>query len=370
MTETSVAQPRPVPRTSIEQPFNKAHPITTGEAIEQERKKLEGTQEMMSLLEWMQKVNGKPRGTKGGADDLNSHFEEFIVQGADGQFRVATLSEIQDILQKLGADVKLLGLHSIGNANQRVTNMVHGVNKKDPKSGFERPVTAEGPHMILAPYAFDEKGNLHVFRTIQKRTGAPRVDTTRGFADQETLKSGQQLYKVEGSEGKVDANLKRILKEEGGEKMLHIKKVVYLGAHVVNGSFVTSKSALFGVEVDYDKFRKLKNVITEEEAKRRKEQFAHEGLTDVVVDMTASEYAHYKEDTNLTRDLAADAPTDVVMIGFMARKIQDYENTVKRRARQARNLGYIVKLMGEGHSKKDAVKLALLKSKQEQEQKK
>jgi len=308
-----VSESGEIPRITNLEPSGKPHELVSASTLEGASMDLKTRREMIPLFEYLGRENAKPRGTEGGNTDLNSHKETFILR-EDGQIKLKDLSDLQKMLQLAGFNADLLGVQSIGNPNQTVNSVVQGVNENDPLSGFERPTVSEGPHMIVAPYAYDKNGKLHVFRTIQYRTGSASVDTPRGFLDAQTLASGKHIYKVEGSEGKVTDNLKRIIKEEGGEKFLNIKKVNFLGAHVVNKSFVTSPSALFGVEIDYDTFTKLKNVLSPEEAKRRNDQREHEGLTDIIIDMTPDQYVHYKTDPKISKDLAADSATDIIMM--------------------------------------------------------
>lgn len=300
------------PITNIE-PVGKPHELISASTLEGVSMDMEKRNQMIPLYEYLAKEGGKNRGTEGGDADLNSHKETLIVKEG-GEIKLKDLSEFSEMLRLGGFNADLLGVQSLGNANQMVAAQVQGVNEKNPKSGFERPTVSEGPHMIICPYAYDREGKLHVFRTIQHRTGSAGVDTPRGFMDSETLATGKHVYKVKGSESKVGDNLKRIVKEEGGEKFLKIKKVQFLGSHVVNKSFVVSPSALFGVEIDYEEFTKLKNVLSPEEATRRYNQKEHEGLTDIVIDMTADQYVHYKTDPNISKDLAADSPTDIIMM--------------------------------------------------------
>lgn len=201
-------------------------------------------------------------------------------------------------------------------------------------SGFERPTVAEGPHMILAPFAIDKDDQLHVFRTIQMRTGEAVIDTPRGFADSKSLESGEQMYDVENSGEKVTANMRRIVGEESGDA-LQIRRIVYLGAPRVNGAFVTSKSAIFGVEVDYDAFVKAQKVVSPEELQRRKEQFEHEGIVGDVLDITLPEYANYKRDSQISKDMAADFGTDTVVIDFLEKGLTDL---AQKEAAQRRHL--------------------------------
>ncbi len=185
--------------------------------------------------------------------------------------------------------------------------------------------------MILAPYAVDNKGQLHLFRTIQYRTGEAVIDTPRGFADSKSLESGQQMYEVEGAGSRIEGNMKRIIGEEAGKKLLDIKRIVYLGAPRVNSSFVTSKSALFGVEVDYDSFTQSNKVLSDEEFQRRREQLEHEGLMGIVLDMTVDQYANYKRDSEVSRDMAADSATDIVAIDWLANRLESANQVVSER---------------------------------------
>jgi hypothetical protein len=303
-----------IPRIHNLQPVGREHELVNAATLEGVSMDIKTRREMIPLFEYLGKDFAKPRGFEGGINDLNSHKETYIVR-ENNQIKLKDLSELQEMLRLAGFNADLLGVQSIGNANQNVNAVVQGINESERSTtGFERPTVSEGPHMIIAPYAYDENGKLHVFRTIQYRTGSAAVDTPRGFMDSETLSSGKHIYKIEGSEGKVEENLKRIIKEEGGDKFLDIRAVNFLGAHVVNKSFVTSTSALFGVEVNYETFTKLKNVLSPQEAARRKEQQEHEGLTDIIIDMTPEQYVHYKTDPSISKDLAADSATDIIMM--------------------------------------------------------
>lgn len=315
----------------INTPHGETHPLAQASVLEDVRQTMGPKQEMVPLVDYLRNIAGKPRGSAtGGKEDLNSHSEEFIVKDTQG-IRVASLSELSNLLTSQGLDVEVLGVQSIGNPNQKVTAMVQGVDRSKPQSGFERPVVAEGPHMILAPFAIDKEGQLHVFRTIQMRTGEAVIDTPRGFADTKSLESGEQMYDVENSGEKVTANMKRIVGEESGDA-LQIRRIVYLGAPRVNGAFVTSKSAIFGVEVDYDAFLKNKKVVTEEELQRRREQFEHEGLVGDVLDITLPEYANYKRDSQISKDMAADFGTDTVVIDFLERGLTDLAQKERRQS--------------------------------------
>lgn len=319
-----------IPRITNLEPAGKAHELVNVKTLEGASMDIKTRREMIPLFEYLGRENAKPRGIEGGNTDLNSHTETFILR-EDNQIKLKDLSQLQNMLKLAGFNADLLGVQSIGNANQKVNAVVQGINEAElSTSGFERPTVSEGPHMIIAPHAYDKNGVLHVFRTIQYRTGSAAIDTPRGFLDAKTLSLGEHIYKVEGSENKVAENLQRIIKEEGGEKFLNIKKVNFLGAHIVNKSFVTSPSALFGVEVDYDTFIKLKNVLSPEEAKRRNEQREHEGLTDIIIDMTPDQYVNYKTNPAISKDLAADSATDIIMMKHLLENQKTVDKTVEK----------------------------------------
>ena len=296
------------------EPVGKPHELVSTQMLEGGSMDIKTRREMLPLFEYFGQEYAKPRGTEGGNKDLNSHKETLIIKEGN-EIKLKDLNEFQGMLKQAGFNADLLGVHSIGNTNQTITSQVQGINENERKTtGFERPTVSEGPHMIMVPFAYDKEGNIHVFRTVQYRTNSAGIDTPRGFMDAETLKSGKHVYKVKGSEAKIDENIKKIIKEEGGEKFLKIKKVNFLGSHIVNKSFVTSPSALFGVEVDYEEFIKLRDVVSPEEAARRHEQKEHEGLTDIIIDMTAEQYVNYKTNPDIPKDMAADEPSDIVIM--------------------------------------------------------
>lgn len=317
------------------------HELASQQVLDLVSTEMASKQGMVGLAEYLQNPTGKPRSSKGGGDGLNSHFEEFIVQDGIG-IRVTSLSDLQTQLAEAGAPVQILGVESVGNANQRMSGVVQGVSADNPLSGYERPTIAEGPHMILAPYAVDDEGSLHLFRTIQYRTGAAVIDTPRGFADAEALTSGEQMYDIEGAGPRVEANMKRVLGEEGGEKLLDIKRIVFLGAPRVNSSFVTSSSALFGVEVDYDSFVQSNKVVTEQEMQRRRTAEDHEGLSGAVLDMTVGEYTNFKRDSGISRDMAADGPSDIIVIDWLDRKLQTAIEVMEARKAANARMGRIL----------------------------
>lgn len=306
--------------TNLE-PVGQKHELADPKFLDGLSVKVEPHRQMVPLFQYLDKIHGKPRGSEGGEKDLNSPVEQLIIKEGS-EIKLKNLTQLQEMLRTGGFNADILGVQSVGQKNQMMTSVVQDVDPDKPTSGYERPVIAEGPHMIIAPYAYDKDGKLHVFRTVQFRTGKASIDTARGFLDAQTLASGEHIYKVEGSEAKVQENLGKIIKEEGGNKFLKIKKVNFMGAHVVNRSFVTSPSALFGVEVDYDTFSQLKNVVSPDEAARRKEQFEHEGIMDMILDMTPDQYVNYKTNPSLSKDMAADSATDIVMLQHLFTELQ------------------------------------------------
>lgn len=313
----------------ISKPIEIGHPLAQAPVLEKVTQANYPQQEMVRLVDYLKDIAAKPRGSEtGGKEDLNSHNEEFIIKDTHG-IRVTSLPELQGLLKSQGLDVEVLGVQSIGNANQKVESMVQGLDRSKPKSGFERPVVSEGPHMILAPFAIDSNGQLHVFRTIQMRTGKAMIDAPRGFADAKSLEDQTQMYDIENSAARVNANMKRVVGEESGDA-LQIKRVTFLGAPRVNSSFVTSQSAIFAVEVDYDQFIKSQKVVTPEELQRRQRAFEHEGLTGDILDMTLDQYANYKKDSQLSKDMAADFGTDTVVIDFLGKSLTDLTQKEER----------------------------------------
>ena len=326
----SESQTETLPIIERKSPTGSKHELANQSALDRVDEMMAGKQDMPSLATYLKDIAGKPRGVQGGNADLNSHFEEFVVRQG-GDIQVMSLADLQEKLGSAGVAVEILGVESIGNPNQKVTARVQGVNTGNPQSGYERPTVAEGPHMILAPYAVDNEGKLHLFRTIQYRTGEAVVDTPRGFADSKSLETGQQMYEVETAGSRVEANMKRIVGEEAGKKLLDIKRIVFLGAPRVNSSFVTSKSALFGVEVDYNAFTQSNKVVSDEEFQRRREQLEHEGLMGIVLDMDVDQYVNFKRDSEVARDMAADSGTDIVVMDWLATKLEAANQVVSER---------------------------------------
>lgn len=327
-----------MPSIEISKPSKIGHPLAQAPVLEQVKLKAYPQQEMIRLVDYLKDVAAKPRGSAaGGKEDLNSHNEEFIIGDSQG-IRLSSLPELQSLLKSQGVNVEILGVQSIGNANQKIEAMVQGLDRNKPKSGFERPTATEGPHMILAPPAIDNKGQLHVFRTIQMRTGKAMIDVPRGFADTKSLRDGTQMYDVENSAARVNANMKRVVGEESGDA-LQIKRVTFLGAPRVNSSFVLSQSAIFAVEVDYNQFIKNQKVVTPEELQRRQRVFEHEGLTGDILDMTLDQYANYKMDSQLSKDMAADFGTDTVVIDFVMNKLEEQKTALEKKRKQLKDIG-------------------------------
>jgi len=312
-----------LPLIEIIKPDGKGHPAITAHGLQRITDESVIKSQSVPLIDFMRQVGNKERVGK-------PHLETFIVSEGE-KISSMSVAELNDLFEINGMSMEIIGLSSFGNEYQMVTAMAHGVNWENLKTAHERPVTAEGSHMILAPYAIDKKGELHLFRTLQIRNNKAMIDTARGFADAEARADGTQMYQIEGSEERVAGNLKRIVKEEGGEKFLAIKKITYLGAPFVNSTFVTSQSAFFAVELDYDHFKQLNSVVDAEEATRRKEQFEHEGQLDVILDMTLEEYVAYKNDPEINRDLAADGPMDILVIGMMLGYLQKQEELLGKR---------------------------------------
>lgn len=288
------------------------HPLTMLETINALTAEKKGSRQTISMLEYLKQ--GGVRKT-----DHTRHQEYFVVN-VGGKIQELSLEEIKKQIF-LQSGVEILGLSRIGNSYQNVTASIQGYNPILPQtSEFERPNVSEGPHMVLGLYAFDPLGKLRIFRTLQLRNEQIHVDTIRGFADSTTLDSGQVLYDIEHAEDQILKNIYKVVKDEGGTK-LKIKNIIFLGSPVVNSSFVTSLSATFAIEVDYQKFRTLSQVKTTEELIREEEAFKHEGLTSFIIDMSFAEYIGYKLDPSIIRDLTADGPSDAIVNYYIARTL-------------------------------------------------
>ena len=174
--------------------------------------------------------------------------------------------------------------------------------------------------MIIGVYAFDDLGQIHIFRTLQLRTGKLIIDTPRGFCPQVMLENGEQIYNTNPE--KVIETLKKILKEETGD-ILEIKDVTYLGADIINTSCVTSKSALFAVKVDYNKFLQHSSVLTPDEFQRRQEQMQHEGLLGTIIDFLPEEYLAFSNNVNIIKDMAADTISNRIMMNYFANNLEE-----------------------------------------------
>lgn len=177
--------------TTLE-PVGQKHELADPKFLEGLSMKIEPRKKMIPLYQYLDKVHGKPRGQEGGTKDLNSPAEQFIVKEGD-EIKLKNLTELQEMLKLGGFNADILGVQSVGQKNQMVTAVVQDVDPNNPQSGYERPVVSEGPHMIIAPYAYDKDGKLHVFRTVQFRTGKASIDTARGLLDADTLASGQHV---------------------------------------------------------------------------------------------------------------------------------------------------------------------------------
>lgn len=338
-------------------PMGKVHSVVQKDSLANFTEVAGATKGMQDLAGFLRDTVTKNPGTdplKVRADH-NPHLETFVISDKLG-IRVVNLADLQAQLETAGLEIQILGVQSIGNPHQKVEAMVQGINSDDPKSGFERPTLAEGPNVVLAPYAFDQNGHLHVFRTLQYRTGEVVVDTPRGFADHNTLVEGKPLDDLDNAEGNVRSNLERIVGEETGD-VLDIKKIVYLGSPRANTTFVTSTNGFFGVEVDYDKFMRNSKIISVQELERRREQFDHEGIMGSVIDMDMTEYANFKRDSSISRDLDADGVTDIVVIDFLAKRIEDLERRAKTdRDRLHDEVGVLRELKNENPEAYEAYK--------------
>lgn len=314
-------------------------------------------QTMMSLADFLKNCT-KSRGPKGGREDLGSHFEEFIIKEGS-EISVVNLEDLQKKLLQAGVDLEIMGVQSWGNAFQKVEATVHGVDPSNPESGYERPTVAEGPHMVLVPYAFDEKGEMHIFRTLQQRTGEVVLDTPRGFAPKKEREDGTVQYDIDSpdAESRVEGNLKKVLKDETGKGLLKIKKITYLGAPRVNTSFVTSQSAMFAVEVDYDNFLKHQNITSPEEIQRQEEQYEHEGMLGKILDMNVDEYLSYRSSSEINRDLTADSPSDMIVMDFLYERLKAADILSNKRRQDLKTFGDFIREFIEIYGQEDYKKL-------------
>jgi hypothetical protein len=278
------------------------HPIINSSTLKRIFDEHKDSFQTIPLRDYL-KMGLKPRGTGDGT--LNSHDETVIVYNES-----LTVKKLSDVTT---AD-KLLAINSLGNKFQNIDAVVQGFNPNDPKPAFERPVLREGPHMVIGLYAYHQH-ELHLFRTLQLRNNRLVVDTPRGFAESKMLENGEQLYDADFDQ--VTKNLVKIVKEEAGN--LKIKQIRFRGADICNSSCIVSKSALYAVEIDYESFINLSMVISPEEAKRRAEQFQHEGLIGKLFDFTIDEYMYYRSDANITKDMTADYISDYLVMENFAR---------------------------------------------------
>lgn len=277
-------------------------------------------QQMVTLFEYVKQklANGEEPDRAG----INAHFADFIV-ARDGEVSLMDLKKLNRIITESGLGFRVEGVHQRGNRFQQVTGYVHGIN--DRSSGYERPMLKESPHMVIVPYAYDENGDLHIFRTLQYRTGEVVVDTPRGFAKQ---KEGSERYEVEGAASQINKNLARILKEEGGDRFLSIKNIEFLGAPRANTTCIESRSAIFAVEIDYNQFIQANDVVSYDELTRQRDQFDHEGLLGKYLDFTLKDYLTYKQSPGISKDIVADCPSDTIVMRELFRRQQEAQEKV------------------------------------------
>ena len=200
-TPTEIKSKPPVERMK---PKGKVHPGVQKDALADFTEVAADTKGMQDLATFLQKALLDNPGTDPTKirEAHNPHLETFVV-AEGGRIKVRSLADLQAQLAATGLETQILGVQSIGNPHQKVEATVQGINPDDPKSGFERPTLAEGPNVVLAPYAHDRNGHLHVFRTLQYRTGEVVVDTPRGFADHKTLIEGKPLDDLDNAEENV-----------------------------------------------------------------------------------------------------------------------------------------------------------------------
>lgn len=319
--------------TKIELGFNQGpalNPAVSKETFETINKANGPKQQIRPLFEVLRDASEK------GLDPFKArpkpqHYEQFIVfDGKDLQIK--TIGEIREILENAALGINIVGLHEIGNQFQTVKSMVHGINPEQSNSGFERPVTYEAPGINLAVFATQGK-KLHIFRFVQLRQGKPVLDTPRDFTPE--IKDDKQIENIADP---VQKALKRVLNEETGDSLMAIKRIIFLGQPIANSTLIGSPSPFFAVQVDYKNFLKHYKVVDQKELQRRKEQFKHEGITGVMIDMTLEEYINYKKDIGIKHDLAADGSSDIVVIQSMATMVEKLENDRQRMANAIRSL--------------------------------
>ena len=120
-----------------------------------------------------------------------------------------------------------------------------------------------------------------------------------------------------------------------------------MGSPRVNSSFVTSKSALFGVEVDYNAFVQSNKVVSDEEFQRRKEQLDHEGLMGIILDFNVNDYVNYKRDSVISRDMAADSGTDMIVMDFLSTRLEVAARIVSERREMLKRFSKVFKKFKE-----------------------
>ncbi len=93
---------------------------------------------------------------------------------------------------------------------------------------------------------------------------------------------------------------------------------------------------------------KSNKVVTQEEMIRLQDAEDHEGLTGAVLDMTIDEYTNYKRDSGIDRDMAADSPSDIVVIDWLAHKLDTARAVMDSRQDANRRMGRILQGL-KGH---------------------
>lgn len=236
-------------------------------------------------------------------EGIKSHTEVLSVI-IDGQRLEMTLDQINDHLAKLSGNIpQLEAVVSWGrDPYQKVLSWIHGL----PNSSHERPMIQEGPHLVLALYSYAKDG-LRLYRTLQRRPFDVKIDTVRGFTG-----TTEEMY----GNTNPDVILQHIVKtigDEAGQKCLDIRDIVFLGAHHVNSSFVQSRTALFGIEIDRDRFLESNRVFTSEEAKRMERQYQQQGLLSQIIELTIPQFLAYGCHPDVCRDFTADAPHQAIL---------------------------------------------------------
>lgn len=273
------------------------HPLATKESLDYSTEVLGPHRQTISIYDYLLTHHGK-------RIKKNQQKETFVIEDENGGFTILSLEEVNKKISS-GQKFQILALNEIGNQFQNVRAVVQGYDPQNPLSGFERPNTSEGPHMVLGIFGYSDENRLRLFRHQQIRNGKAYVDTIRGFADAKTLENGELLYDIEHSEERILSNILKLTKEEGGEKV-KIKNIYYVGKSSGNSTHEEGYTPFFAVEIDYNCFRKLSFVVTKEEMERREREFQHEGLTEYFIDMSALEFVGYSLNPLVDKDRTAD----------------------------------------------------------------